>query len=86
MLIVITYHTPVIASMQCMVDVGKVVTSYATLRVNPNFTSMLTLPTLFCDVERIVDDFSISHDIFLSWLVPRHSRSYQFRDDRQHGS
>ncbi len=64
MLIVITHHTPVIASMQCMVDVSKVVTSHVTLRINPNFTSKLTIPTLFCDVVRIIDDFSISHDIF----------------------
>jgi hypothetical protein len=57
MLIVITHHAPVIASMQFMVDVGKVVTSHVTLRINPNLTSKLTIPTLFCDVVRIVDNF-----------------------------
>ncbi len=64
MLIVIAHHTPVIASMQCMVDVSQVVTSHVTLGINPNFTSKLTIPTFFCDVVRIIDDFSISHDIF----------------------
>ena len=57
MLIVITHHTPVIASMQCLVDVGKVVTSHVTLRINPNFTPKLTIPALLCDVVRIIDNF-----------------------------
>jgi len=64
MLIVIAHHTPVIVSMQWMVDVRKVVTSHVTLRIHPNFTSKLTIATLFCDVVRIVDNFSISHDIY----------------------
>ena len=64
MLVVITHHTPVITCMQCMVDVRKVVTSHLTLRINPNFTSKLTIPTLLCDVVRIVNNFSISHDIY----------------------
>jgi hypothetical protein len=46
-----------------MVDVRKVVTSHLTLRINPNFTSKLTVPTLFGDVVRIVGNFSISRDI-----------------------
>ena len=53
-----------------MVDVGKVVTSHVTLRINPNFTSKLTIPTLFCDVVRIVDNFSISHDIYYHGCSP----------------
>ena len=70
MLIVITHHAPVIASMQFMVDVGKVVTGHATLRINPNFTSKLTIPTLLCSVVRIVDNFSISHDIYYcGWVL-----------------
>ena len=64
MVVVIAHHAPVIASVQCMVDVRKVVTSHLTSRINPNFTSKLTIPTLFCDVVRIVDNFSISHDIY----------------------
>jgi hypothetical protein len=64
MLVVITHYAPVIASVQCMVDVCKVVTSHPTLRINPNFTSKLTIPTPFGDVVRIVDNFSISHDIY----------------------
>jgi len=70
MLIVITHHAPVIASMKFMVDVGKVVTSHVTLRINPNFTSKLTIPTPFCDVVRIVDNFSISHDIYYHGCPP----------------
>ena len=74
MLVVITHHTPVVASAQCMVDVRKVVPSHLTLRVNPNFTSKLTISTLLRDVVRIVDDFSISHDALyhgcsLWWLA-----------------
>jgi hypothetical protein len=64
MLVVITHHAPVIASVQCVVDVRKVVTSHLTVRINPNFTSKLTIPTLLRDVVRIVDNFSISHDIY----------------------
>ena len=70
MLIVITHHAPVIASMQCMVDVSKVVTSHVTLRINPNFTSKLTIPTLLCDVVLIVDNSSISHDIHYHGWFP----------------
>jgi hypothetical protein len=47
-----------------MVDVRKVVTSHLTLRINPNFTSKLTIPTLWRDVVHIIDNFSISHDIY----------------------
>ena len=47
-----------------MVDVRKVVTSHLTSRINPNFTSKLTIPTLLRDVVRIVDNSSISHDIY----------------------
>ena len=64
MLVVIAHHASVIASMQCMVDVGKVVTSHLTLRINPNFTPKLTIATPLRDVVRIVDNFSISHDIY----------------------
>jgi hypothetical protein len=64
MLVVITHYAPVIASVQCMVDVRKVVTSHLTVRIHPNFTSKLTIPTLLRDVVRIVDNFSISHDIY----------------------
>lgn len=63
MLAVITRYAPAIASVQCMVDVCKVVTSHPTLRINPIFASKLTIPTLLRDVVRIVDNFSISHDI-----------------------
>ncbi len=64
MLIVITHHAPVIASMQSMVDVSEVVTSHLILLINPNFTSELTIPTLLRDVVRIIDNFPISHDIY----------------------
>ena len=64
MVVVIANHAPVIASVQCMVDVRKVVTSHLTLRISPNFTSKLTIPTLLRDVVRIIDNFSISHDIY----------------------
>ena len=64
MLVVITHHASVIASVQCMVDVRKVVTSHLTSRINPNFTSKLAIPTLLRDVVRIVDNSSISHDIY----------------------
>ena len=70
MLIVITHHTPVIASMQCMVDVSEVVTSHVTLRINPNFTSKLTIPTLLCNVVGIVDNFLTSHDIYYYGWIP----------------
>ncbi len=63
MLVVITHHAPVVASVQCMVDVRKVVASDLTLRINPNFTSKLTISTPCRDVVRIVDDFPISHDL-----------------------
>jgi hypothetical protein len=63
-LIVITHHASVIAPVQSMVDVRKVVTSHLSLRINPNFTSKLTIPTLLRDVVCIVDNFSISHDIY----------------------
>jgi len=41
---------------------AAVVTGHLTLRVNPNFTPKLTIPTLLRDVVRIVDNFSISRD------------------------
>ncbi len=62
MLVVITHHAPVVTGVQRMVDVGKVVPSHLTLRIDPNFTSKLAISTLLRDVVRIVDDFSISHD------------------------
>jgi len=64
MLVVITHHASVIATVHCVVDVRKVVTSHLTLRINPNFTSKLTIPAPLRDVVRIVDNFSISHDIY----------------------
>jgi hypothetical protein len=70
MLVVITHHTPVVASVQCMVDVRKVVPSHLTLRIDPNFTSKLTISTLLRDVVRIVDDFSISHDALYHGCCP----------------
>ena len=63
MLVVITYHAPVVASVRRMVDIGKVVPSHLTLRINPNFTSKLTISTPLRDVVRIVGDFPISHDL-----------------------
>ena len=45
MLVVITHHAPVVARVQCMVDIRKVVLCHLTLRINPNFPSKLgTLP------------------------------------------
>lgn len=69
MLVVITHDTTVIATVQCMVDIRKVVTDYLTLRVNPNLTSKLTIAPLLRDVVHIVDNFSISHDKFYhGWI------------------
>jgi hypothetical protein len=48
--------------MQSVVDVCKVVTGHSTLRINPDFTSKLPIPTLLFNVVRIVDDFPISHE------------------------
>jgi hypothetical protein len=62
MLVVITHYAPVIASVQCVVDVRKVVSGHMALRINPDFTSKLTIPALLRDVMRIIDNFSISHD------------------------
>lgn len=62
MLVVITNHASVVASVQGVVDICKVVTRHLTLRINPNFTSKLTIPPLVRDVVRIVNNFSISHD------------------------
>ena len=64
MLVVITHHASVVASMQCMVDVSKVVPSHLTLRINPNFTPKLTISTLLSHVVRVIDNFLISHDIY----------------------
>lgn len=64
MLVVITHDAPVIAAVQRMVDVRKLVTSHLALHVNPNFTSKLTIATFLRDVMHIVNNFSISHD---SW-------------------
>ena len=58
----ITHYTPVIASVQCMGDVRKLVTSHLSLRISPDFTSKLAIPTHLRDVVRIIDNFSISHD------------------------
>jgi len=41
-----------------------------TFRINPNFTPKLTIPTLLCDVVRIVDNFSISHDTYYHGWFP----------------
>lgn len=62
MLVVITHHASIIARVQCMADVRKLVTSHFTSGVNLDFTSKLTIPALLRDVVRIVDNFSISHD------------------------
>lgn len=70
MLVVITDHASVISTVHCMIDIGKVVTSHLTLRINPNFTSKLIIPTLLRDVVRIVDNFSISHDIYYRGCLP----------------
>ena len=53
MLVVITHYAPVIASVQCMVDVRKVVTSHLTLRINPNFTSKHSIVNLDEAVQRV---------------------------------
>ena len=37
-LVAITHHASVIASMECRIDVCKVVTGHLTLRIDPNFT------------------------------------------------
>lgn len=70
MLVVITHHASVIATVQCLVDVRKVVTSHLTLRINPDFTSKLTIPAYLRDVVRIVNNFSISHDIYCRGCSP----------------
>ena len=62
MLVVIAHDTAVIVAVQRMVDVRKVVSSHATLCINPNLTPKLTIAPLWCDVVRIIDDFPISHD------------------------
>jgi len=63
-LVVITHYSSVIAAVQRMVDVRKVVTSHLIPRINPDFTTKLAVPSLLRDVMRIVDNFSISHDVY----------------------
>ena len=73
MLVVITHHAPVVASVQRVVDVRQVVTGHLTLRINPNLTPKLAVPTLWRYVVGIVDHFSISHEKWYhGWL-----RTYQ---------
>jgi hypothetical protein len=40
------------------------------LRINPNFTSKLSISALLRDVVRIVDDFSISHGALYQGCLP----------------
>jgi hypothetical protein len=63
-LVVITHYASVIASVQCMVDVRKVVTSHLPLYINPDLPSKLPIPTLLRDVVDVINNFLISHDIF----------------------
>jgi len=64
MLVVITHHTSVIATVQGVVDIGQVVTRHLPLHINPNLTPKLTITSLLRDVVRIVNHFSISHDLW----------------------
>jgi len=64
------YHTPIVASVQCMVDARKVVPSHLTFRINPNFTSKLTISTPLRDMVRIIGDFPISHDVLQHGCLP----------------
>jgi hypothetical protein len=61
-LVVIAHDTAVIVAVQRMVDVRKVVTSYATSRIDPNLTPKLAITAFLCDVVRIIDDLLVSHE------------------------
>lgn len=62
MLVVIADHTPVIATVQRMIDVREVVAGDFASFIDPNFSSELTIPAFGRDVVNIIDDLSISHD------------------------
>lgn len=60
--IVVADHPAIVALMQIMVYVGKVVAGHFTGLVNPHLASQFAVPSALRDGVPVVINFSVSHD------------------------
>ena len=59
----VTDHSAIVALMNAVVNVGKVLAHHFAVPINPDFTALSPIATLLRKPEEIVDHFRVRHDL-----------------------
>ena len=60
--VVVADHSPVVALVQLVVDIGKVVASDTAVRIDPDLAPQFAIASSFRNDVALVADFPFSHD------------------------